>query len=171
MLFACAPLNQQALTGILSMKKNCLWQLTIVLLLAAIATRATEPQHAPQPHGAWLFIYFKEPGNQGIYFALSRDGYHYTPLNDGQPWLAPSQSGELMRDVFLTRGPDHLFHMVWTWNWRGNSLGYASPTCSPGPRRSKSPSCRITPKPRTSRRPKPTGTRRKKNGSSSGRVQ
>ena len=31
-----------------------------------------------------------------------------------------------MRDVFLTRGPDHLFHMVWTWNWRGNSLGYAS---------------------------------------------
>ena len=31
-----------------------------------------------------------------------------------------------MRDVFLTRGPDGLFHMVWTWNWRGGSLGYAS---------------------------------------------
>lgn len=81
---------------------------------------------AARTHGAWLFIYFKEPGSQGIYFALSRDGYHYTPLNDGQPWVTPSVPGELMRDVFLTRGPDHLFHMVWTWGWHGNSLGYAS---------------------------------------------
>ena len=77
-------------------------------------------------HGAWLFAYFKEPGSQGIYLALSRDGYHYEPLNDGQPWVVPAHPGELMRDVFLTRGPDHLFHMVWTWGWHGNSLGYAS---------------------------------------------
>ena len=73
----------------------------------------------------YLFAYFKEPGNQGIYLALSRDGYHYTALNDGQPWVKPDRQGELMRDVFLTRGPDGLFHMVWTWNWRGRSLGYA----------------------------------------------
>jgi hypothetical protein len=97
------------------------------------STKNPNPQAANTASGAWLFIYFKEPGNQGIYFALSRDGYHYTPLNDGQPWVAPAQAGdapaqkeELMRDVFLTRGPDGLFHMVWTWNWRGNSLGYAS---------------------------------------------
>ena len=83
-------------------------------------------QSAEQPRGAWLFTYFKEPGSQGIYLALSRDGYHYTPLNDGQPWVAPTHPGEIMRDVFLTRGPDNRFHMVWTWNWRGNSLGYAS---------------------------------------------
>ena len=36
------------------------------------------PQAANTAGGAWLFIYFKEPGNQGIYFALSRDGTHYT---------------------------------------------------------------------------------------------
>lgn len=77
-------------------------------------------------HGAWLFAYFIEPANQGIYLALSRDGYHFTPLNDGKPWVAPSQPGELMRDVFLTRGQDQLFHMVWTWGWHGDSLGYAS---------------------------------------------
>ncbi len=107
----------------------------IPTLCAGLAISSAQPppdlasqksQPAKTTHGAWLFIYFKEPGSQGIYFALSRDGYHYMPLNDGQPWLAPSQSGELMRDVFLTRGPDHLFHMDWTWNWRGNSLGYAS---------------------------------------------
>ncbi|MHB1022924.1 MAG: glycoside hydrolase family 43 protein [Acidobacteriaceae bacterium] len=74
---------------------------------------------------AYLFAYFKEPGNQGIYLALSRDGYHFTPLNDGQPWVKPEKPGEIMRDVFLTRGPDHQFHMVWTWNWKGQSLGYA----------------------------------------------
>src|SRR5580698_5307391 len=100
---------------------------------AAQNSSDASPQATSTARGAWLFIYFKEPGNQGIYFALSRDGYHYTPLNDGQPWVAPAQAGdapaqkeELMRDVFLTRGPDGLFHMVWTWNWRGNSLGYAS---------------------------------------------
>jgi hypothetical protein len=75
---------------------------------------------------AYLFAYFKEPANQGIYLALSRDGIHYTPLNGGQPWVVPAQTDELMRDVYLTRGPDNRFHMVWTWNWRGNSLGYAS---------------------------------------------
>lgn len=74
---------------------------------------------------AWLFAYFKEPGSQGIYLALSRDGYHFTPLNDGNPWVKPEQPGEIMRDVFLTRGPDHKFHMVWTWGWHGKTLGYA----------------------------------------------
>ena len=73
----------------------------------------------------WVFAYFKEPGTQGIYLALSHDGYHFTPLNDGEPWVKPQQSGEIMRDVFITRGPDQKFHMVWTWGWHGDSLGYA----------------------------------------------
>jgi hypothetical protein len=97
-----------------------------VLLLAFCAAAIPVARAAHEKRGAWLFAYFKEPGSQGIYLALSRDGYHYTPLNDGQPWVKAAQPGELMRDVFLTRGPDGLFHMVWTWNWRGNSLGYAS---------------------------------------------
>ncbi|MGB6744521.1 MAG: glycoside hydrolase family 43 protein [Terracidiphilus sp.] len=96
------------------------------LLLACCGLTIPNARAAHEQQGAWLFAYFKEPGSQGIYLALSRDGYHYTPLNDGQPWVKAAQPGELMRDVFLTRGPDGLFHMVWTWNWRGNSLGYAS---------------------------------------------
>ena len=101
----------------------------VALAFAAIVSAlcGQSPERATHnSRSAWLFIYFKEPGSQGIYFALSQDGLHYTPLNDGQPWVAPSQPGELMRDVFLTRGPDCQFHMVWTWNWHGNSLGYAS---------------------------------------------
>ena len=102
------------------------------LVIAAGALPSAWTQTQNKMHGAWLFIYFKEPGNQGIYFALSRDGYHYTPLNDGQPWLTPSrlssQEGELMRDPFLTRGPHGLYRLVWTWGWHGDSMGYATST-------------------------------------------
>jgi hypothetical protein len=76
--------------------------------------------------GAYVFAYFKEPGTQGIYLALSRDGYKFDPLNDGQPWVKPEQEGEIMRDVFVTRNPSgDGFRMVWTWGWKGDSLGYA----------------------------------------------
>lgn len=88
-----------------------------VLLLASVVGA-----HAQK---AWLFAYFREPGTQGIYLAISHDGYHFKPLNNDQPWIKPSQPGEIMRDVYLTRGPDHTFHMVWTWGWHGQSLGYA----------------------------------------------
>jgi hypothetical protein len=77
--------------------------------------------------GAYVFAYFKEPGTQGIYLALSRDGYTFKPLNDGQPWVKPEHPEELMRDVFITRTPEgDGFRMVWTWGWRGDSLGTTS---------------------------------------------
>ena len=72
-----------------------------------------------------LFVYFKEPANMGVFFATSNDGYHWQPLNGGKPWAPIEHEGELMRDPFITRGPDREFHMVWTWGWRGTSLGYA----------------------------------------------
>ena len=75
---------------------------------------------------AYVFAYFKEPGSEGIYLALSRDGYKFEPLNDGQPWVKPERNGELMRDVFVTRNTSgEGFRMIWTWAWRGSSLGYA----------------------------------------------
>src|SRR5437016_362513 len=72
------------------------------LLLAFLCTAAL---HAEQ---WYLFTYFKDPGSSGVYFALSNDGYHFTPINEGNPVVWPAQKGELMRDAFLTRGPDKL---------------------------------------------------------------
>ena len=96
----------------------------MLALAGAMFTSAAGAQAASDPY---LFAYFKEPGSQGIYLALSTDGLHYTALNDGQPWLVPSHPGEIMRDVFLTRDPaTHGFQAVWTWNWRGQTLGHAS---------------------------------------------
>ena len=87
--------------------------LALVLLPAVLAA---EPM---------LFVYFKEPANMGVFFATSNDGYHWQPANGGKPWIPIEHDGELMRDPFITRGPDHEFHMVWTWGWRGQSVGYA----------------------------------------------
>jgi hypothetical protein len=77
--------------------------LAVTALLSAHVTCAAEPM---------LFVYFKEPANMGIFFATSSDGYHWQPLNGGKPWLPIEHSGELMRDPFLTRGPDHEYHLV-----------------------------------------------------------
>lgn len=94
-------------------------------LIVFTATACSAQQ--PGPRDPVVFAYFREPGNQGIYLALSRDGYTYTPLNDGMLWLAPEQPGEIMRDVFITREPSgHGFRMVFTWAWRGDSIGITS---------------------------------------------
>ena len=74
----------------------------------------------------FLFVYFEGNGQTGVYYALSRDGYNWGPLNAGKPWLKPEKTGELMRDPFVARGPDGLFHMVWTWEWRTPRIGYAN---------------------------------------------
>lgn len=89
-------------------------------LLAALALAV-----APSMADPLLFVYFKEPANMGVFFATSEDGYRWTPQNGGRPWLPVQHPGELMRDPFVTRGPDGEFHMVWTWGWRGASIGYA----------------------------------------------
>jgi sucrose-6-phosphate hydrolase SacC (GH32 family) len=73
-----------------------------------------------------LFVYFKEPGNMGVFYAISDDGYNWKALNGGEPWIPVEHEGELMRDPFLARGPDHQFHLVWTWGLRGQSIGYAT---------------------------------------------
>jgi hypothetical protein len=96
---------------------------TLILLPATLLCGAQQSKKR-DTKGAWVFAYFKEPANQGIYLALSRDGLHYTPLNDGEPWLKPSEPEELMRDIYITRTPGgHGFRAVWTWGWHGNSMG------------------------------------------------
>lgn len=92
-------------------------RLTLLSVLALAPGLAADPL---------LFVYFQDPAKTGVFYALSEDGYRFEPLNGGNPWLPPSHEGELMRDPFITRGPDGLFHMVWTWEWRVQSIGYAT---------------------------------------------
>lgn len=77
--------------------------------------------------GGWLFAASKEDGKDGVYFAISKDGYRWKLINDGRPMVKQSQRGELMRDPFVQRAPDGSFRMVWTWSTGAPAvIGYST---------------------------------------------
>lgn len=72
---------------------------------------------------AYLFTSFRGNGETGVFFALSRDGHQWTALNQNRPWIKPEHQGMLMRDPFLTQGPDGTWHLLWTWGWTRRETG------------------------------------------------
>lgn len=74
----------------------------------------------------FVFAGFKGNSEDGVYFAISSDGYHWKLAKGGKPVLVETTKGELMRDPFLQRSPDGSFKMVWTWGWHDHTIGYAA---------------------------------------------
>ena len=76
----------------------------------------------------YLFAYFNgnAPWQEQICFALSADGYNYTPLNDGKPIISSDTiaNKQAVRDPHILRGEDGNFYMVVT-DMR-SSQGWAS---------------------------------------------
>ena len=75
---------------------------------------------------AYLFAYFPNNNDENLYYALSTDGYNYTPLNNGQKILDSrdfTRSGGI-RDPHILRGEDGIFRMVNT-DMR-SALGWSS---------------------------------------------
>ena len=78
-----------------------------------------KPMHARQleekDFGGYLLVYFKDQ-THSAYLAVSRDGYTFTDLNEGQPIfdgaLLAEQKG--VRDPHITRGPDGAFYLAMT---------------------------------------------------------
>lgn len=96
-----------------------------IAALLLCATALLGEHSVAQSSEKYLFAYFMNNGETGVYFAISDDGYHYRPLNGGKPWLPPAHEGQLMRDPYVARDPKGGFHMVWTWGWTGNVFGHA----------------------------------------------
>lgn len=93
-------------------------------LLATAALLAADPVRAQQHY---LFSYFTGNGEDGLHLAHSTDGYKWTALNGGRSLLAPTAGRDkLMRDPSIARGPDGVFHMVWTVSWGERGIGYSS---------------------------------------------
>ena len=64
----------------------------------------------------YLFVHFREttsPDGEQVYFALSRDGFHWEALNDGQPVLWAYYGDHGVRDMAIVRdqsnGRVHIF--------------------------------------------------------------
>ena len=64
----------------------------------------------------YLFCYFtgNEPEKERICFAVSDDGYHFKPLNKGEPVIIQTKGTLSMRDPFLIRAEEGGFYIVAT---------------------------------------------------------
>jgi hypothetical protein len=88
--------------------------------------------HASVPNSPeiYLFPYFQNNGNSGIYLSDSTNGINFNALNGGNPIFTPPAS---FGSQNLTRDPaiiyqNGIFDMVWTSNWTGNVFGFAQST-------------------------------------------
>lgn len=56
--------------------------------------------------GYYLLVYFKgnEPEQERICYAVSQDGYNFTPLNDNEPIVQQTLGTQGARDPFIIRG-------------------------------------------------------------------
>jgi beta-xylosidase len=76
----------------------------------------------------YMFTSFHEPANEGLRMLYSKDGYHWDSLPGilVKPLIG---NDKIMRDPSILQGPDGIFHLVWTTEWKGgNGFGYASST-------------------------------------------
>ena len=94
---------------------------TILLGLSCALPRGV----AVEPTGYYLFSYFKGNGEDGLHLAASRDGLNWQSLQGDRPFTSPSVGGKLMRDPSIVRGPDDVYHMVWSSGWWDLGFGVA----------------------------------------------
>lgn len=106
--------------------------LTACLLPSAVQKKqkavAEEPKD-PNEMVAYLFTYFNSnrPEDEQICYAISDDGYNYTPLNHGEPVISSDTIAltQCVRDPHILRGEDgKTFYMVVT--DMKSDLGWAS---------------------------------------------
>jgi signal transduction histidine kinase len=81
------------------------------------------------PEQCYLFSHFTDNDQDGLHLSWSFDGYQWEDVNRGQSVLKPDPNlSTLMRDPCLLQTPDGVFHLVWTIDWAGNRIGYATST-------------------------------------------
>ena len=80
----------------------------------------------------YLFAYFTDKNNNrnGLHLAWSEDGYKWNAIGPEHSFLTCDYGSwsteKKMRDPFIMKGKDGLWHCVWTLNWESNAIGCAS---------------------------------------------
>ncbi|MDY5632163.1 MAG: glycoside hydrolase family 43 protein [Bacteroidaceae bacterium] len=96
------------------MKRTFLKNFAAVALLWVFAT----PLEAKDKYVAYLFTYFtgNRVAEEQIRYALSTDGWNYTPMNNGNPVIASDTIAlkKAVRDPHILRGEDGYFYQVIT---------------------------------------------------------
>ena len=75
----------------------------------------------------YIFSYFTDNGQHGLHFAYSSDGMIWESVGNHKSFLSPELGpSKLVRDPCIIKGPDGLFHLVWTTGTWDRIIGYAS---------------------------------------------
>jgi sucrose-6-phosphate hydrolase SacC (GH32 family) len=74
----------------------------------------------------YVFSFFRNNGEKGVYLAVSSDALNWCEVNGGKPVMEPKVGGRLTRDPSICRGPDGLYRMVWTSSWNDKGFGTAT---------------------------------------------
>ena len=69
-----------------------------------------------EPETAYLFAYFlgNAPEQERLSYAVSLDGYHFTALNSGKAVWNSSVGTKCLRDPYIFKGEDGLYHLLAT---------------------------------------------------------
>ncbi|HEX2921645.1 MAG TPA: glycoside hydrolase family 43 protein [Bacteroidales bacterium] len=85
-----------------------------IKIVQSLEKPKTKPSKEKDMAG-YLFVYFKDQ-TQSAYLAVSRDGYTFTDLNNGNPVFDGAKLAEQkgVRDPHIARGPDGAFYLAMT---------------------------------------------------------
>lgn len=95
----------------------------LVLQLFILAIGLVDRKVSASSDHYWLFTSFRDSGD-GLHLAYSDDARQWVEIPGVR--LKPTVGSKLMRDPHIVRGPDNLFHMVWTTGWHDKGIGYAT---------------------------------------------
>ena len=93
-----------------------------LLVLSAFSTAWKGFAAGTNQDSVYLFTSFHDADQKYLRFLYSYDGYHWTnvPGTFLEAHVGPTNQ---FRDPSLSRGPDGVFHLVWTAGWHGD-LGF-----------------------------------------------
>ena len=95
-----------------------------LLLAALLLTQA--PAFSAQAPSSYLFSYLINNSEDGLHLAVERGRAPVVARERRAIVPVPGQVGSrLMRDPSIARGPDGMFHMVWTTGWWDKGIGVA----------------------------------------------
>lgn len=63
---------------------------------------------------------------EALHYAVSRDGYEWTALNDGEAVLRSDVGAESIRDPFLVRDESETYHLLGTDGWASERIVHAT---------------------------------------------
>lgn len=99
------------------MKRNKVAVLMLLLLMLplALASAAGKKPISEKKMSAYLMVFHRDD-THSLYMALSRDGYHFTALNNARPVISGDTIAEQrgVRDPHIYRGPDGAFYLAAT---------------------------------------------------------